>query len=60
MGNEPTNNFEALVAALALAITAPTDEQAARATELAEAFAATLHPDQVTAAQAQAQAEVAS
>ena len=40
--NKPTNDFEALVLALRLSITADTDEQFNRALEMAEGFAARL------------------
>ena len=33
---KPTNNYEALVLALELAVTAPTDEQSIKALEIAE------------------------
>jgi hypothetical protein len=36
--NEPTNNFEAVVLALRLAITAPDDERAAECVSIAEGF----------------------
>ena len=40
--NKPTNDYEALVLALRLSITADTDEQFNRALEMAEGFAARL------------------
>ena len=40
--NKPTNDYEALVLALKLSITADTDEQFNRALEMAEGFAARL------------------
>jgi hypothetical protein len=35
---QPTNNFDALVEAIILALTAPTDEKSDRAVELANSF----------------------
>jgi len=40
--NKPTNDYEALVLALRLSITADTDEQFNRALEMAEGFAVRL------------------
>ena len=40
--NKPTNDYEALVLALKLSITADTDEQFNRALQMAESFAAKL------------------
>ena len=40
--NKPTNDYEALVLALKLGITADTDEQFNRALQMAESFAAKL------------------
>ena len=40
--NKPTNDYEALVLALNLGITADTDEQFNRALQMAESFAAKL------------------
>jgi hypothetical protein len=51
---EIENNYQALVQALVLAITAPTEEQAHRATEMAEGFAAGL--DEVTVERAKKEA----
>lgn len=53
--NKPTNNYEALVAALRFAISADTDERFQRAVALAEDFAAGLSEIEV----ARAKAEVA-
>lgn len=50
----PDNAMEALVGALVCALTAPTDEIAERAAELAEAFAAYMTHDEVESAKAQA------
>ena len=43
----PTNNYQALVAALKLAVTAPTDEQAQECVEMAEGFASSLSPEKI-------------
>jgi hypothetical protein len=51
---EIENNYQALVQALVLAITAPTEEQAQRAAGLAEEFAAGL--DEVTVERAKKEA----
>ena len=52
------NNYEALVAALRLAISADTDDQFQRAVSLAEDFSASLSADQVERAKSEACAEV--
>jgi len=50
--------YDALVCALTLAITAPTDEKAKKATELAECFANRLSPDEVERAKKEAEGKV--
>lgn len=52
--NKPTNDCEALVAALRLAISADTDEQFERAVAMAEDFAAGLTEIEVARAKAEA------
>ena len=52
--NKPANDYEALVAALRLAISADTDEQFERAVALAEDFAAGLTEIDVARAKAEA------
>lgn len=51
---KPNNAQEALVGALVCALTAPTEETAQRAAELAEAFAVYLTHDEVEAAKDEA------
>mgnify|MGYP003661849308 CR=1 FL=1 len=51
---KPESNMEALKSALYLSIIAPTDEQAAKAAELAESFAADLTLAQVAEAKSAA------
>jgi hypothetical protein len=43
----PTNNYQALVAALKLAVTAPTAAKAQECVEMAESFAASLSSEQI-------------
>ena len=52
--NNPANNYEALVAALRLAISADTDDQFERAVALAEDFAAGLTEIDVARAKVEA------
>ena len=52
--NKPTNDYEALVLALRLSITADTDEQFNRALEMAESFAAKLTDIEVARAKKEA------
>ncbi len=52
---EPKNNYEALVIALKLAIDAPTEEQADKATKMAEEFASTLNEFDIERAKKEAQ-----
>tara|TARA_R100001163_G_C4886905_1_gene81696 strand:- start:304 stop:480 length:177 start_codon:yes stop_codon:yes gene_type:complete len=52
--NAPANTYEALVAALQLAINATTDEQFTRAVKLAEDFASSLSEIEVQRAKAEA------
>ena len=52
--NAPANTYEALVAALRLAISADTDDQFQRAVALAEDFAAGLTEIEVARAKAEA------
>jgi len=54
--SEPRNDYEALVLALTLAITAPTHKQSAECVIMADTLAAKLTPAQVAAAQAEASA----
>lgn len=51
MIKQPNSTREALAHALALAITAPTDEKSAAALQLADTFAANLNALQVESAQ---------
>ncbi|MFN8070834.1 MAG: hypothetical protein U0R66_03340 [Mycobacterium sp.] len=55
MGEPITNNFDALLQALALAVTAPTDEKAQQATVLAEQVAARMPELEVQRAKHQAE-----
>lgn len=57
---EPKNNYEALVIALKLAIDAPTEEQADKATKMAEEFASTLNEFDIERAKKEAQVNVAT
>ena len=57
---EPKNNYEALVLALRLAIDAPTEEQAEKATKMAEEFASTLNEFDIDRAKKEAQGNVAT
>ena len=57
--NKPTNDYEALVLALRLSITADTDEQFNRALEMAEGFAARLTDIEVARAKKEAAEAVA-
>ena len=57
---EPKNNYEALVLALRLAIDAPTEEQAEKATKMAEEFASTLNEFDIDRANKEAQGNVAT
>jgi hypothetical protein len=50
----PTNNYQALVTALKLAVTAPTDEQAQDCIEMAEGFASSLSIDEIERAKKEA------
>lgn len=52
--NKPTNDYEALVATLRLAISAESDDQFTRAVKLAEDFAAGLSEIEVARAKAEA------
>ena len=52
--NPPTNNYEALVLSLTLAITAPTDEKAWECARIAEGLIQHLTPEEVPQAQAEA------
>jgi len=56
---KPKNDYEALVLALSLALTAPTDELAAECAGRAERFAAGLTAEQVADAQVEAAAAAA-
>jgi len=56
--NKPTNDYEALVLALRLSITADTDEQFNRALEMAESFAAKLTDIEVARAKKEAEEAV--
>ena len=58
--SEPKNNYEALVIALKLAIDAPTEEQADKATKMAEEFASTLNEFDIERAKKEAQVNVAT
>ena len=51
---EIENNYQALVAALKLAVTAPTDEQAQECVEMAEGFASSLSPEKIELAKKEA------
>jgi|TARA_R110000868_G_scaffold184765_1_gene426407 hypothetical protein len=51
---EIENNYQALVAALKLAVTAPTDEQAQECVEMAEGFALSLSSEQIQRAKKEA------
>jgi heterodisulfide reductase subunit C len=51
---EIENNYQALVTALKLAVTAPTDEQAQECIEMAKSFAASLSPDKIERAKKEA------
>ena len=51
---EIENNYQALVAALKLVITAPTDDKARECIEMAESFAATLSSNDVERAKDEA------
>mgnify|MGYP003651993114 FL=1 len=51
---EIENNYQALVAALKLAVTAPTDEQAQECIEMAESFASSLSPEKIERAKKEA------
>jgi len=53
--NKPTNDYEALVLALELAVTAPTEERSAQALEMAEGFASNLTEIEVGRAKRQAE-----
>ena len=59
IADEPTNRREALALALFLAITAPSEEQAQRATALAEQIAAGMSDDDVEAAKRDAESRAA-
>ena len=48
------NNYQALVSALKLAVTAPTDEQAQECVEMAEGFASSLSPEKIKRAKKEA------
>ena len=50
----PTNNYQALVTALKLAVTAPTDEQAQDCIEMAEGFASSLSLHEIERAKKEA------
>ena len=50
----PTNNYQALVTALKLAVTAPTDEQAQECVEMAKSFASSLSPEKIQRAKREA------
>ena len=54
----PKNNYEALVIALRLAVDAPTEEQAEKATKMAEEFASTLNEFYIDRAKREANDEV--
>tara|TARA_B100000029_G_scaffold501815_2_gene575994 strand:+ start:2083 stop:2577 length:495 start_codon:yes stop_codon:yes gene_type:complete len=54
----PKNNYEALVLALKLAVDAPTEEQAEKATKMAEEFASTLNEFDIDRAKKEAQVKV--
>ena len=56
--NKPTNDYEALVLALRLSITADTDEQFNRALEMAEGFAVRLTDIEVARAKKEVNKEV--
>jgi hypothetical protein len=51
---EIENNYQALVTALKLAVTAPTDEQAQDCIEMAEGFASSLSPEKIQRAKREA------
>jgi len=50
----PKNDYEALVKALRLAVTAPTEEKSAKAVELAEGFASSLNEFDIARAKREA------
>jgi hypothetical protein len=56
MFKEPENDYEALVLALTLAVTAPTDQDADRCVKMGQLIAAKLTAEQIVAAQAEASA----
>tara|TARA_B110001450_G_C17466913_1_gene418589 strand:- start:152 stop:334 length:183 start_codon:yes stop_codon:yes gene_type:complete len=56
--NKPTNDYEALVLALKLSITADTDEQFNRALEMAEGFSARLTDIEVARAKKEVNKQV--
>jgi len=58
MQGEITSLYDALVGALTLAITAPTEEKAQKAARLAECFAAGLSRHEVERAKKQAEGSV--
>ena len=58
MQEQITSLYDALVGALTLAITAPTDEKAQKAAELAECFAGGLSRHEVERAKKQAEGNV--
>tara|TARA_Y100001934_G_C11778317_1_gene506993 strand:- start:286 stop:465 length:180 start_codon:yes stop_codon:yes gene_type:complete len=58
MQEQISNLYDALVGALTLAITAPTDEKAQKAAELAECFAAGLSRHEVERAKKEAEGNV--
>jgi len=50
----PTDNYQALVLALKLAVTAPTDDKEQKCIEMAKSFASSLSSDQVERAKNEA------
>jgi|TARA_B110000285_G_C15074218_1_gene589749 hypothetical protein len=50
----PTNNYQALVTALKLAVTAPTAAKAQECVEMAEGFASSLSPEKIERAKKEA------
>ena len=54
----PKNDYEALVKALRLAVTAPTEEKSAKALELAEGFASSLNEFDIERAKREAEEDL--